>query len=136
MKNTKSEHKDIKIVCPEDCGNAPKKIVLKDFIIALAKKDVSFIFENLSDDVQWNKIGREKIQGKDQFADYLQHMKDRAVREVQISNIITHGRNGAVNGTILLEDNRRLEFCEVYMFTSAGKNSKIKEITSYVIEIE
>ncbi|MGM7723728.1 nuclear transport factor 2 family protein [Metabacillus sp. Hm71] len=128
-------YNDINVVCPEDCGNAPKKVVLKEFIIALAKKDVSFIFENVSDDIQWNKIGCEKIKGKDQFAASLQQMNDRAVREIKITNIITHGRSGAVSGTLLLEDNRKLEFCDVYMFTSAGKNSKIKEMTSYVIEI-
>ncbi|WP_299092340.1 nuclear transport factor 2 family protein [uncultured Metabacillus sp.] len=130
-----ANYNNINVVCPEDCGNAPKKVVLKEFIIALAKKDISFILENVSDDILWNKIGCEKIEGKDHFAEALQQINDSPVWEIQISNIITHGRSGAVNGTLLLEDNRKLEFCDVYMFTSAGKNSKIKEMTSYVIEI-
>lgn len=35
----------------------------------------------------------------------------------------------------ILEDKNSYAFCNIYNFTSAGKNSKIKEITSYIIEV-
>ncbi|HEU5138658.1 MAG TPA: hypothetical protein VFT51_01700 [Bacillales bacterium] len=54
--------------------------------------------------------------------------------ESELHNIITHGRVGSVNGALIFKNQKRLAFCDVYQFTSAGKKAKIKEITSYVIE--
>jgi hypothetical protein len=133
--DTKSEYGDLKIICAEDCGNSPKKNLLKELNIAFAKNDLGFINENITDDIYWYIIGDKIVQGKDNFAETLKQMMNSKVTEIHIRNIITHGSTGAVNGILLLEDNKSHAFCNVYKFTSAGKNSKIKEITSYVIEI-
>ncbi|WP_332699450.1 nuclear transport factor 2 family protein [Halalkalibacter lacteus] len=134
MDNTYSEYGDIKIICVEDCGNSPKKKLLKELNIAFAENDIGFIMENITEDVYWNLIGEKLIQGKDNFVETLKQMKNRKVTEIHIRNIITHGSTGAVNGTYILEDKNSYAFCDIYNFTSAGKNSKIKEITSYIIE--
>jgi hypothetical protein len=123
------------IICAEDCENAPKKELLKEFSIALAKNDISFIVENITDNVIWNIVGDKLIQGKDTFADTLKQMRNSTAIELHISNIITHGNTGSANGILTFENKKCFAFCDVYIFSSAAKNGKIKEITSYVIEV-
>jgi hypothetical protein len=133
--NPMSEYGDLKIICAEDCGNAPKKELLKEFNIAFAKNDISFIIENITDHVSWNIAGEPLIQGKDNFAETLKQMKKSKAIELHISNIITHGTTGAANGILIYENKKNYAFCHVYIFSSAAKNAKLKEITSYVIEV-
>ena len=58
-----------RIFCEEDCGNAPKKAILRDFNIAIANKDLDYLLEWISDDVVWNKVGQSTATGKAQVAD-------------------------------------------------------------------
>jgi hypothetical protein len=41
----------------------------------------------------------------------------------------------SVNGILIFENKKSYAFCDVYIFSGAAKNAKIKEITSYVIEV-
>ena len=123
----------MKIECAEDCGNSPKKKLLKELSIAFANNDIDFCVNCVTDDVVWDIVGDRLIQGKDLFEQALRQLKDRKVEQLRILNIITHGNVGSVNGTIVLSDLQHLAFCDVYNFRGFGKNSKIKTITSYVI---
>ncbi|WP_338448136.1 hypothetical protein R4Z09_18050 [Niallia oryzisoli] len=134
MDTNYNDERDIKILCRQDCGNAPKKIILKDFVIASVKKEISFIAETISDNIQWNIIGYNKFQGKESVIEMLQQMSSRRMLEVEIKTIITHGNTGAVDGKATYENNEKYAFCHIFLFTSAGKNGKINEITSYVIK--
>ena len=124
-----------KVICSEDCGNAPKKALLKEVHIAFAEHDTAFILENVTDDIRWHIIGDKLIQGKSEVAAALETMKDEKVEELTINNIITHGKTAAVNGSTTLASGRTVAFCDVYGFDGHGKNAKIKEITSYVIAL-
>lgn len=126
---------DLKIICDEDCGNAPKKELLKEFNIAFAKNDIDLIVEDVTDDVTWNIIGDKRIQGKDDFTVALRQMNHGKAVELHISNIITHGKTASTNGILKFSHKKSSAFCDVYVFSSAGKDAKIKEITSYVIEV-
>ncbi|MEK5389710.1 hypothetical protein NSQ59_04900 [Margalitia sp. FSL K6-0131] len=128
------EYNDLKIICPDDCGNAPKKYFLKELSIAFAKNDLAFIIDNITEDFNWNIVGKKLIQGKDSFVETLKQMQNNKVTELHISNIITHGYDGSVNGTFILENKKIYAFCNVYKFISPRNNSKIKECTFYVIE--
>lgn len=132
--NNLDTYNDLKIICPEDCGNAPKKYFLKEVNIAFVKNNLSFIMDNITDDFNWNIIGRKLIQGKESFVETLKQMQNNKVIELHISNIITHGYDGSVNGTFILENKKSYAFCNVYKLISPRKNSKIKECTSYIIE--
>lgn len=55
--------------------------------------------------------------------------------ELTIKNIITHGRSAAVDGTMKSPDGKTYAFCDVYQFRGL-KNPKIKEMTSYVVEVD
>jgi hypothetical protein len=124
----------MKIACAEDCGNSPKKKLLKEWSIAAASHDIDFCAEWAADDVVWEIVGDRRIEGKDLFVQALRQWQGRIVEQLRIENIITHGNVGSVNGTIVLDDQRSFAFCNVNKFSS-GKQSKIKAITSYVIEL-
>lgn len=123
-------------MCPEDCGNAPKKAFLKEFNIAFAKGDSTFIAESVSDDLSWEIVGEKTIEGKIEFTEWLEGLGDHQVTEIHIKNILTHGRTGAVDGTLYMKDGRCIQYCDLYHFTSAGKKAKIKSMTSYVIGVK
>ncbi len=125
----------ITLIVSEDCGNSPKNIFLKDLTIAFASGDVEFILEKVVDDIRWNRVGERLLLGKEDFAEALEQLKADPVVELAIHHVAAHGKAGAVNGEAKLKSGKRRAFCDVYEFGSAKGNS-VKEITSYVIEVE
>jgi hypothetical protein len=125
----------IEIIVKEDCGNSPKKLFLKELNIAFVKSDISFITDSISDDISWNLVGDTLIQGKNNVTDVLEKMKRNQATKLIINNIITHGKAGAVNGEISLDNGKIYDYCDVYEFRSA-KGTNVKSIMSYVIEIK
>jgi hypothetical protein len=45
---------------------------------------------------------------------------------------VSHGRAGAVNGTLELNNEEVIEFCHVFEFTNA-KGTSVGQVTSYII---
>ena len=125
----------VKIICAEDCGNAPKKELLRAFNVAFVCNDVGFIKETITDDILWNFIGDSVFQGKTEVFRLLERLIDKKPTDLVISNIITHGYSGSLNGILKLESNIRYAFCNVFRFNSSLNKTKIKEITSYIIDI-
>lgn len=123
----------LRIIAPEDCGNAPKKVFLKDFNIAFAKGDVSAILECVTDDIRWIRVGEAVIEGKAEFAAALNAMKDTVATELVIDTLITHGNTASANGLITV-GGVAYAFCDVYRF-KGFKNAKLNMITSYVIDL-
>jgi hypothetical protein len=123
-----------KIIVSEDCGNSPKNLFIEKLTAAFAKRDAKFILGNVTDDIRWNIVGDTLIEGKDNFGEALERMKNEKVAELSIRHIATHGKAGAVDGTVILEDGKTRAFCDVYEFNGA-KGTAVKEITSYVIDI-
>jgi hypothetical protein len=54
-----------RVVINEDCGNSPKNIVVQELTIAFAKGDSKFILNSVTDDIRWNVVGDQVVQGKD-----------------------------------------------------------------------
>lgn len=75
------------------------------------------------------------VQGKNDFSEELKKIESSEPFELTISNIITHGRSAAIDGTMTTPDGKIYAFYDVYQF-SRLKNPKIKEMTSYVLEIK
>ena len=122
-----------KVITSEDCGNSPKNIFVQDLTIAFAKGDSTFLLSKVTDDIRWNKIGDTLIEGKEDFALALDKLKKEEAVQLTVYHVATHGKTGAVNGTIKLKNGKTYAFCDVYEFSNA-KAVAAKEITSYVIE--
>ena len=118
-----------------DCGNSPKREFLRDFTIAYAEGNHEFITQQIADDVVWKIYGDQRIEGREAFAAAMQEMSADKTDELTMHQIITHGKEGAVNGQFQMADGKQYAFCDVVTFTSAGKNT-IRKIQSYVIQTE
>ncbi len=121
------------IIMNEGCGNSPKNDFLIQFTTAYARGDVPFILSRISEEITWNIVGDRLVCGKMDFTNAIQqHMNQAAVAELAIYHVATHGRAGAVDGTMTLENGLKTAFCHVFDFSSA-KGDTIKAITSYII---
>lgn len=134
MGHSPSEHEALQIFCGEDCGNAPKKALLKEFNIAFARGDVDFMLEHAAPNIVWEMVGDRTLRGKDEFAEALDQLKKNKATELHIHNIITHGNVASANGLLKFGE-KSYAFSAVYRFNSFAKSAKIKEITSYVIDV-
>lgn len=126
----------IRINVKDDCGNAPRKLFLRDFNIAFAKGDTGYLLQSVTDDVEWHMVGERHIRGIDEFSAALHEMRGELPSGLTIETIITHGTDCAVDGTLHFPGGETYAFCDVYRFSGHSKNGKIKRITSYVIKIE
>jgi hypothetical protein len=124
-----------KVNVSEDCGNSPKNVFVQELTIAFAKGDTKFIRNHVTDDVRWNIVGDKTIAGKDRFAEALEEEKKDQALELTVRHITTHGKTGAVDGQIQLKHGKTYAFCEIYEFSNT-KGDRVKEITSYRIEIK
>ena len=104
---------------------------------AFANSDTDFITEHITNDIQWVIVGDRSIQGKEAFIEALEEMKSDVPMELSIDHIITHGRMASVNGTMAVPNavGKTYAFCDVYRL-SGFKKPKIKEMISYVIDVE
>ncbi len=137
MDATNHDPHELSVISPDSCGNSPKGKLLKEITIAFAKRNIDSLSDYISESFTWEIVGENKINGREDFYNQLCKMnKDRQVIQIEIKSIITHGREGAVNGSLILDNSKEISFCDIYQFTSAGKNSKIKVLTSYIIEMK
>ncbi len=121
-----------KITIHADCGDVPKKALLRDLNIAYARSDVEAILDFFTDDIRWHIVGEFEMRGVDQVRQALLQMKDVKARELVIDSIITQGGEGVISGSIIPENGKPVAFCDVCRF-AAGE--KIKSIKSFTVEL-
>jgi limonene-1,2-epoxide hydrolase len=124
-----------KVMIAEDCGNSPKNIFVQDLTIALAKGDTKFILKHVTDDVRWNFVGDRLIEGKAKMGEILEQMKNDKATELTIHHIATHGKAGAVDGSMSFKKGKTIAYCNVYEFSNT-KGTTVREISSYEIELK
>lgn len=125
----------MKLNLPSDCENSPKKKLIAELTVLFSSYSVSRAMEFMAEDVVWTLVGDQPIHGKENFASALLEMSDLKTKELTIHQIITHGKEAAVSGEMVMEDNTVYGFSDFYIFTSAG-SSKVKSIRSYVIPLK
>lgn len=108
---------------------------------AFTTGDYDFLAENSADDIVWTMVGDQEVRGRDNFVQFMKDMSAPglpSVSEMNVTSVITHGRQAACEGTMKMTFGdgtvKTYGFCDVYGM-SGFKNAKIKSITSYVIEI-
>jgi|SRR5690625_545895 len=122
----------VKINVHDDCGNAPKKLYLKDFVISIVKNESTFISDNITDDIRWNVIGGQNISGKPDVLAELQQSRNNEVNELIINTIVTHGYDGVVDGLLKFKDGKAVAFCDIYRFSSPRNNAPIETIKTFM----
>ena len=111
---------------------------LRKFNQALASNDLEFIEKSITEDIIWVIVGQKTVKGKENFMNELRAMNGEKGFEMTIDNIIIHGSSAAVDGTIQTSRKSRkplnYAFCDIYAI-SGFKSSKIRKITSYLIQV-
>ncbi len=125
----------VKVIVSADCGNAPKKLFLKQFNTAFAEGNIEFLAESVSDDIVWKIVGTQLIAGKAEFDATLEKIDFTENSEVTVKRIITHGKEAAANGEIVTTTGQKYTFCDFYEFSGA-KGMRVKFIESYNIAIK
>ncbi|MCL6220296.1 nuclear transport factor 2 family protein [Zunongwangia pacifica] len=114
-----------------------KEKLLVQFSKAFVNGDHQFMLNQVTEDFHWIMIGKKEIKGKAQFADALKDMKNCVTSELELVDVITHGKKACVNGNMKVgspkAEDQSFSFCDVYEFSSF-KEPKIKRMTSYLIE--
>jgi len=121
------------ITISKDCGNSPKNIFLQKMTIVSVRGEADSLRASVSVDIRWNTLGGPLVQGREAFVQAFASWYGNS-EEMTILHVMTHGKAGAVDGRVRLNDGKVFAFCDVYEFTNA-RGECIKEITSYVIEI-
>lgn len=116
---------------PDNCGNAPRKIIVRDFLIALYSRNSFDVTEMLTPNICWEIVGVSSLDGIDSVRDWL--LAETAPTELHINTIITHGRESGADGNIVFANGTVLRFCHMLMFAGAAKSAKITEIRSFCI---
>jgi hypothetical protein len=125
----------MKINSKPDCGNSPKKELVKDMTIYFSSYDLDKAMNHLDKDVSWTLVGDKRVVGKEKFRVALEEMSQNKALELTIHSIITHGKEAAVNGEMVMEDGSKFGFSDFYKFSGA-KGVKVISIVSYVIEMK
>ena len=123
----------MKLNIKADCGNAPKKELIKNLTVAFASYDLDQVMPHLSDQIEWTLVGDETIVGKEHFRSELEKMSDNKAAELSIHQIITHGKEAAIQGEMVMQNKNVYSFADFYEFTSASGKT-VSKITSYVVK--
>lgn len=129
----KNQSKEMKMIIPKGCDNAPRKQIVIDFTVAVLTGQSDVIKEYAHEDVMWNHLKEQKeTAGLDALLSDWNH-EGETIDSLEIYQVITHGKSASINGTITLCDGSKIDFCDVYTFSSAAKSGKVKEVKSYTL---
>lgn len=120
----------MEIHTPKDCDNAPKKRIIRDFIIAYSCKNTGQVNDFLAGDFSFVLVGEKEITEKEALSAHINGIE--AGTKLFFEQILTHGKFGAANGRLV--SSRDTDFAYFFEFTSAG-SSIIKKITDYLVRI-
>nr|WP_254108054.1 hypothetical protein [Bacillus pumilus] len=124
----------MKLTIPTGCDNAPRKQIIIDFTVAILTRQNEVINEYADESIIWFQLkDNTKLEGRNALNSTLYKEDREIVSALEIYQVITHGKFASINGVMLLANGLKIDFCDVYIFSSAAKSGKIKEIKSYRI---
>lgn len=90
------------------------------------------IIELVTPDVSWLISGENEISGVDNVVKAVCGSVMNGITELVLNQVLTHGREGAVQGILKLE-NKEISFSHFFYFASAS-GKRIKKIVSFYVE--
>ncbi|HCO81802.1 MULTISPECIES: hypothetical protein [Bacillus] len=125
---------ELKLTIPTGCDNAPRKQIVIDFTVAILTRENEVINEYADESIIWYQLkDNAKLEGRNALISTLYKEDREIISALEIYQVITHGKFASINGVMLLANGLKIDFCDVYIFSSAAKSGKIKEIKSYRI---
>ncbi|MFQ4149579.1 hypothetical protein AAGW05_12925 [Arthrobacter sp. LAPM80] len=121
----------VKIHDEPDCGNAPRKEIVRDFVVSLAERNSEHVMSLLAEDIAWKIVGDRILTDRETVLRWVTGLPK--VDQVVFGSLLTHGRGASADGVFYLADGTQSSFCHVLRFASAVKTAKIVGVNTYAI---
>ena len=115
----------MEVIIDADCGNAPKKLQVRDWLVAVASADTAAAGSLLTDDVVCDLASGDAVTGR---AGVLDALVGRPARELVVSNLLSHGKHVAAEGRITREGAQPERFACFLTYTGHGKAALVGNI--------
>ncbi|KGL42396.1 DNA-binding protein [Listeria sp. SHR_NRA_18] len=123
---------DFAVFCDFNCDNAPKKRIIRDYLIASASGDRTALENVLEASFVWTVPGEFQIKGRDEFiAELIANLQEVSALEVQ--SLLSHGKEGSAHGTVTNKKGKHVYFSDIFTFQSNKPDAKISKLTSFVV---
>ncbi|MGO2052814.1 hypothetical protein ACT3UD_05905 [Glutamicibacter sp. 287] len=126
-----AEPSAMQVSYPENCGNAPRHLVIQEVIVALHGRDLDHLRLWLTEDIEWEIVGFETLHGIDALCSWVMISGD--TKSLEFKSVLTHGREGSTDGNITNGQDISAAFSHVLRFTGAAKTARIKSARSYLV---
>lgn len=114
------------------CDNAPKRRIIRDYLVLLWMENKNNLLEVITEDVSLHRVDTEPVQGIDAAVTTVNPEKE-PLSSLEITRILSHGKEGAAHGVITFNTGAQVHFAEFYTFESNKKDARIKTITRYIL---
>jgi len=112
------------------CDNAPKRRVVRDYLIASWIQDQAQLMEYLSEEVMIETTNSENDYGRDALIS-LRSVPPEQISSLEIKQILSHGKYASAHGKVSKHDGSTIRFAEFQTFESHKKDARISHITIY-----
>ena len=124
----------VEVAVEEDCGNAPKKAVIKDWLVSLTIGEADLVTSQLAENARWEVVGSRTVEGMTDISTIVTELSELPVSTLMIGNVLSHGKRVAADGSLKLRDGREVRFAHFFTFSGHGRKAKISEITTFTID--
>ena len=121
---------DVEVIVGVDCGNAPKKAQVRDWVISLARGQVDEVCDALSDGVTWEVAKADTTAGIERVRALVEDLASRDVSLVEIRHLLSHGKQVAAEGMLTVGGSEE-RFVHMITYSGFGKSAKISEVLTY-----
>jgi ketosteroid isomerase-like protein len=105
---------------------------------SFANGDVDFLMDHVTEDIHWEMVGNERLQGKQKVEEMFEPMRGEKIENYVTNNIITHGNTAIIEGKMDMpkEDGNTATyaFCDLYKLDKF-KNGKIQEVKAFLVKL-
>lgn len=113
------------------CDNAPKRRLIRDFLLSAWMQNATTSSQYLAEDAQLTLAGQEEsLQGLDQILSAYQ--VTAPISSVVLHQILSHGKEGAAHASLTLNSGQAIHLAEFYQFEGHRKEAKLIKITRYL----
>lgn len=124
-----------KVTRSRNCGNSPKNDLVQALAVAIETGNRTAFARCIDDDVVWSLPGRRSFDGRDAALACLKsRMGGPDVARVVMRRVVSHGRAGAADGTLVHQSGATTGFCHVVEFSSP-RGRRVISICSYYSDI-
>lgn len=112
------------------CDNAPKKRVIREFLLAAWMQEADLSGDYLSPKAEFSEAGQDKpLMGLQTILTAYQAADQ--ISSLVLHKLLSHGKEGAVHATLHLQTGQEIHFAEFYQFEGHRKDAKLLKITRY-----